>query len=311
MAPPADARGGVHVSSRLQLASTYFSCSDRGGHMYRRRGSAPGPPPAMMADVRVVVRQHFPVVVAGPAGRTTRIAETVSDDIALRRRTSRKLRQPEYVKRALAEDVLPLVRHDFDRDAVAAAGMEISAYVSAACADVRLAQGGVHVLVLVDTFACPVLFRRAAAPPPCKPPMMMPSGAPAPPPTPWKLLSTMMMPSGAPATPPPPCRSQKTTTSEVDAFLKSLYVTKTDDADLCTDLVDKLPTDDDLMKRMCEDAHPCEDAPVVLLSNAKLRKYLYVRRTADPFMDLTRRPSVVGVIGDGRRPKPMPMEEMF
>jgi hypothetical protein len=311
MAAPKDARGGVHVSSRLQLSSTYFPCSDRGGHMYRRRGSAPGPPPALMADVRVVVRQHFPVVVAGPAGRTTRIAETVSEDIALRRRTSRKLRQPGYVERALAEDVLPLVRHDFDREAVAAAAMEISAYVSAACADLRLAHDGVHVLALVDTFACPVVFRRAAAPPPCKPPMMMmPSGAPAPPPTPWKLLSTMMMPSGAPATPPPPCRSRKTMTtpSEVDAFLKSLYVTKTDDADRCRDLADKLPTDDELMKSMCEDAHPCKDAPVVLPSNAELRKYLYVRRTADPCMDLARRPSVVGVFGDGRRPKPMPME---
>jgi hypothetical protein len=222
----------------------------------------------MMADVRVVVRQHFPVVVAGPAGRTSRIAETISEDIALRRRTSRKLRQPEYVERALAEDVLPLVRHDLDREAVAAAAMEIRAYGSAACADLRLAHGGVRVLVLVDTFACPVVFRRAAAPPPCNPPMMMmpsgapapppckppmmmvtmPRGAPAPPPPPCKLPMTIMMLSGAPAPSPPPCTSQKTMTtpSEVDAFLKSLlYVIKTGDADPCTDLMDKLPTDDE------------------------------------------------------------------
>lgn len=76
--------------------------------------------------------------------------------------------------------MIPLIRHKFDRGAVAAATTEISSYVSAACADARLAHGGVHVLVLVDTFACPGVVPRAAAPAPCHKPrtmMMPPSGA--------------------------------------------------------------------------------------------------------------------------------------
>ncbi|KAL5217674.1 hypothetical protein ABZP36_018358 [Zizania latifolia] len=113
----------VRVGSRLQLASTF---SEPGG---QRRGSA-GPPPALMADVRVVVRRHFPV---GPKGVI--IEKKVADDIALRRQPSRKLRRPELVERALAEHVLP------------------------ACADPRLATGGVQVLVLLDTFALPTLLR--------------------------------------------------------------------------------------------------------------------------------------------------------
>ncbi|KAG8063551.1 hypothetical protein GUJ93_ZPchr0003g17065 [Zizania palustris] len=136
----------VRVGRRLQLASTF---STPGG---RRRGSA-GPPPALMADVRVVVRRHFPV---GPKGV---IIEKVADDIALRRQPSRKLRRPELVERALAEHVLPFIGHPIDRSAVAIAIKEISAYVSKACADPRLATGGVQVLVLLDTFAFPTLLR--------------------------------------------------------------------------------------------------------------------------------------------------------
>ena len=153
----------VCLSRRLQLATSFFpqpgsssSSARRGGG---RRGSSP---PALSADVRVVIRRHFPV--AGARG--TRIVEKVAEDIALRRRPARSLRGPDRVERALAEDVLPLVGHTFDRGAVVAASREICAHVAAACADPRVASGGVRVLVLVDTFACPVLFRPG---PPCKP----------------------------------------------------------------------------------------------------------------------------------------------
>ncbi|TVU47237.1 hypothetical protein EJB05_06829, partial [Eragrostis curvula] len=64
------------------------------------------------------------------------------------------------VDRALAKYVMPLVRHPFDRNAVVAAGKEICAHVATACADPCIAHGGAHVLVLIDTFACPVVFRR-------------------------------------------------------------------------------------------------------------------------------------------------------
>ena len=84
----------------------------------------------MSADVRVVIRRHFPV--AGPRG--TRVVQKVAGDIALRRRPSRGLRGPDRVKRALAEDVLPRVTHLFDRGAVVAASGEICARVAAACA---------------------------------------------------------------------------------------------------------------------------------------------------------------------------------
>lgn len=107
--------------------------------------------------MRIVIRRHFPV--AGPGGGA-RIAVKVAEDIALRRRPSRKLRGAESVERALAEEVLPLVAHPFDRRAVAASRKEICAHVAAACADPRIARGGAHVLVLIDTFACPVVFRR-------------------------------------------------------------------------------------------------------------------------------------------------------
>jgi len=117
----------------------------------------------MTADVRVVIRRHFPVV---GSGGSTRIAEKVAQDIALRRRPSRRLRLPESVGRALADEVLPLVAHPFDRGAVAAARDEICAHVAAACDDQRIGRGGARVLVLIDTFACPVVFR---PPPPCKP----------------------------------------------------------------------------------------------------------------------------------------------
>ncbi|KAL6902230.1 hypothetical protein ACP4OV_005106 [Aristida adscensionis] len=165
----------VRLASRLQLATSFFpSSSSR-----RRRGGSAGPPPALMVDVRVVIRRHFPAVAAdGPCGgAAARVAvvEKVAEDIALRRRPSRKLRVPEQVGGALAEDVLPRVRHAFDRRAVVAAGREISAHVAAACADPRLAEGGAHVLVLVDTFACPMEFH----PPP-----------PPPPPVPWKMMRT-------------------------------------------------------------------------------------------------------------------------
>ncbi|KAF0903961.1 hypothetical protein E2562_030093 [Oryza meyeriana var. granulata] len=74
-----------------------------------------------MADVRVVVRRHFPV---GP-------------------------------KAVIVE------KHPFDRCAVAVASKQICAYVSGACADPRLALGGGRILVLVDTFACGTLLRPA------------------------------------------------------------------------------------------------------------------------------------------------------
>ncbi|OEL21190.1 hypothetical protein BAE44_0017790 [Dichanthelium oligosanthes] len=161
----------VRLSSRLQVAASFIpqspssSSTRRGG---RRGGSAEGPPPALTADVRVVIRRHFPVV--GPRG--TRIVQKIAEDIALRRRPSRELRGPDRVERALAEDVIPLVDHPFDRGAVVAASREICAHVAAACADPRIASGGVRVLALVDTFACPLVFRLR---PPCKP--MWSSGA--------------------------------------------------------------------------------------------------------------------------------------
>ncbi|CAD6203452.1 unnamed protein product [Miscanthus lutarioriparius] len=105
--------------------------------------------------------EALPVV--GPG--CTRIAVKVAEDIALRRRPSRKLRGPESVERALAEEVLPLVAHPFDRGAVVASRKEICAHVAAACADPRNARGGAHVLVLIDTFACPVVFLRLPLPP--------------------------------------------------------------------------------------------------------------------------------------------------
>ncbi|KAL6644995.1 hypothetical protein ACP70R_016603 [Stipagrostis hirtigluma subsp. patula] len=150
----------VRLSSRLQVA-TFFAEPSAAS-----RGSRPGstrPPPALTVDVRVVVRRHFPVV--GPCG--TRIVEKVAEDIALRRRPSRKLRGTERVEQAIAEEVLPRVAHPFDRGAVVAATKEICARVAAACADPRIAHAGAHVLVLIDTFACPVVFRPA---PPRKPP---------------------------------------------------------------------------------------------------------------------------------------------
>ena len=150
----------VRLSSRLQLATTFGVEPSPSS----RRGARRGPPPAMTADVRVVIRRHFPVV--GPGGGT-RIAEKVAQDIALRRRPSRRLRLPESVGRALADEVLPLVAHPFDRGAVAAARDEICAHVAAACDDQRIVRGGARVLVLIDTFACPVVFR--PPPPPCKP----------------------------------------------------------------------------------------------------------------------------------------------
>ncbi|KAL6902004.1 hypothetical protein ACP4OV_004880 [Aristida adscensionis] len=151
----------VHVASRLHLA-TFFPSSPRGR-------STTGPPPALTADVRVLIRRHFPfpALAAGPccAPRRRAVAK-VAEDISLRRRASRKLRASERVARAIAEEVLPRVAHPFDRGAVAAAGEEICARVAAACADPRIARGGAHVLVLIDTFACPVVVR---PPPPRKP----------------------------------------------------------------------------------------------------------------------------------------------
>ncbi|KAL6648237.1 hypothetical protein ACP70R_012461 [Stipagrostis hirtigluma subsp. patula] len=158
----------VRLASRLQLATSFFPSSSSSSSS--RRGSV-GPPPALMVDVRVVVRRHFRV--AGPCG--VRVVEKVAEDIALRRRPSRKLRGREHVERALAEDVLPRVKHPFDRGAVVAASKEISAHLSAASADPRLAEGGARVLVLIDTFACPVVFR-PPPPPPCK--LLQSTGAP-------------------------------------------------------------------------------------------------------------------------------------
>ncbi|KAL5219367.1 hypothetical protein ABZP36_020051 [Zizania latifolia] len=140
----------LRVGSSLHLASFF---PPPGG----RRGSARSPP-ALMADVRIVIRRNFPVGPMGP------IVERVAVDIALRRQPSRKLRCPECVERALAEHVVPFVKHPFDRRAVAIASKKICGYVSAACADPRLADGGVQVLVLLDTFACPTLLRPAPRP---------------------------------------------------------------------------------------------------------------------------------------------------
>ncbi|OEL12928.1 hypothetical protein BAE44_0026053 [Dichanthelium oligosanthes] len=150
----------VRLGSRLQLSTTFAAESASRRRSARRSSS--GPPPALTVDVRVVVRRHFPVAVPGG----TRIAEKVAEDIALRRRPSRKLRGPESVERALDDEVLPLVAHRFDRGAVAGARKEICAHVAAACDDPRIARGGASVLVLIDTFACPVVLR---PPPHCKP----------------------------------------------------------------------------------------------------------------------------------------------
>ncbi|TVU47233.1 hypothetical protein EJB05_06825, partial [Eragrostis curvula] len=159
---PAGGVPAVRLASRLQLATFFTPASPSPSSSRGGRHGCTGPSPALTADVRVVILRHFPV--HGPCG--TRIVDKVAEDIALRRRQSRQLRQPERVDRALATDVLPLVRHPFDRSAVARAGKEICAHVAAVCADPRIAHGGAHVLVLIDTFACPVVFRR---PPPSKP----------------------------------------------------------------------------------------------------------------------------------------------
>jgi hypothetical protein len=148
----------VRLSNRLQLAAFFPPSGQRG-----RRGSAL--PPALMVDVRVIIRRHFPI------GRG-RIVQKVAKDIMVRRQQARKLRLPECVERALAEDVLPLVEHPFDHGAVVAAREKICEYVAGACADPRLAKGGAQVLVLLDTFACPVFLR----PPPRKPMMMISTG---------------------------------------------------------------------------------------------------------------------------------------
>ncbi|KAF8683969.1 hypothetical protein HU200_044918 [Digitaria exilis] len=154
----------VRLSSRLQMIATYAADSAPSSSRHSaRRGQHP---PALTVDVRVVIRRHFPVVAVGPAGSTRRIAEKVAADIALRRRPSRKLREPESVERALAEEVLPLVSHPFDRGAMAAASKKISARVAAACVDPPVARGGARVLVIVDTFACPVVALRRRPPPP-------------------------------------------------------------------------------------------------------------------------------------------------
>ncbi|CAN6289595.1 unnamed protein product [Urochloa humidicola] len=166
----------VRLSSRLQLAISFVphpppapsSTTRRRG---RRRGRGGSAAALTTADVRVVIRRHFPV--AGPRGGGARIVQEVAEDIALRRRPARELRAPGRVAMALAEDVLPRVAHPFDRGAVAAAGAEICARVAAACADPR---AGVVVLVVVDTLARPVVpsLRR---PPACKPVMMWSGGA--------------------------------------------------------------------------------------------------------------------------------------
>jgi hypothetical protein len=79
---------------------------------------------------------------------------------------------------ALAKDVLPYVRHPFNRAAVVAARKQICAHVAATCAHPRIGHGGAHVLVLVDTMACPVVFRR---PLPSNNLMMEPLFCPPPP----------------------------------------------------------------------------------------------------------------------------------
>ncbi|CAN6306803.1 unnamed protein product [Urochloa humidicola] len=174
-AAPAARVPAVRLSSRLQLAVSFIpqppasSSTTRRGGRRRGRRSAAGPP---TADVQVVIRRHFPV--AGPrGGGGARIVQKVAEDIALRRRPARELGEPGRVARALAEDVLPRVAHPFDRGAVAAVGAEICARVAAACADERVDAGagsGVRVLVLVDTFTCPVVPLRSRQPP-CKPVM--------------------------------------------------------------------------------------------------------------------------------------------
>jgi hypothetical protein len=136
----------VRFSSRLQVAA-FFQTSGRGD---RRRT---GTPPPLMVDVRVIIRRHFPI------GQGNQMVQKVANDMVLRRQQARKLRLPERVERVLAEDVLPLVEHPFDRGAVVAATEKISKYVAGACSDPRLAKGGAQVLVLLDTFACPVLLR--------------------------------------------------------------------------------------------------------------------------------------------------------
>ncbi|KAG0551305.1 hypothetical protein BDA96_01G411900 [Sorghum bicolor] len=158
----------VRLASRLQLATFFATDSTSPSNRCRRQqaGSRRRQAPALTADVRVVIRRHFPVVVVGGG---TRIAVEVAEDIALRRRPSRKLRGAESVERALAQEVLPLVAHPFDRGAVAASRKQICAHVAAACADPRIARCGAHVLVLIDTFACPVVFRRLPVPLPPKP----------------------------------------------------------------------------------------------------------------------------------------------
>ena len=57
----------------------------------------------------------------------------------LRRRPSRGLRDPARVERALAEELLSLVAHPFDRGAVGAGMKPICARVGAACAEQRVA----------------------------------------------------------------------------------------------------------------------------------------------------------------------------
>uniref|UniRef100_A0A0E0KC56 Uncharacterized protein n=1 Tax=Oryza punctata TaxID=4537 RepID=A0A0E0KC56_ORYPU len=145
----------IRVGSQLHLAAAYTA---PGGGRRGSSSAAAGPPPALMANIRVVVRRHFPV---GPNRKGTVIVQKVAEDIAVRRQPSRGLRSPESVERVLAERVLPFVEHPFDRRAVAVASKQICAYVSAACADPRVAHGGVRVLVLVDTFACGTLFHLA------------------------------------------------------------------------------------------------------------------------------------------------------
>ncbi|TVU47234.1 hypothetical protein EJB05_06826, partial [Eragrostis curvula] len=152
---PAGGVPAVRLASRLQLATFFTRASPSPSSRRGRRHGCTGPPPALTADVRVVIRRHF---VSGPGG--VRFVEKVAEDIVLRRRPSRLLRAPENVDRALAKDVMPLVRHPFDRNAVVRAGKEICEHVAAACADPRIQHGGAHVLVLVDTFASPVVFRR-------------------------------------------------------------------------------------------------------------------------------------------------------
>jgi hypothetical protein len=141
----------VRFSSRLQVAA-FFQTSGRGD---RRRT---GTPPPLMVDVRVIIRRHFPI------GQGNQMVQKVANDMLLRRQQARKLRLPECVEHALAEDVLPLVEHPFDRGAVVAAKEKISNYVAAACSYPRLAKGGAQVLVLLDTFACPVLLRPRSCP---------------------------------------------------------------------------------------------------------------------------------------------------